>query len=153
MEEDPQAQSFSALHGHKAHLPSNMIDVIQPVQLRFVAGGVALQLRDALLNRLPEPQTHLEAILSSELSGHQEHLGTGMLQAEFRFAGGLRFSLLLPILLKRSNPRQITVSRAHAQFGNRPAVTLCPKTKQLPVTFFTRDHVPRSTAPRSRIDD
>jgi len=74
IEEDPQAQSFCALHGHKAHLPANMVDVVQQVQLRFVASGVNLQLRDALLNRLPEPQTHLEAFLSSALSGHEYNL-------------------------------------------------------------------------------
>jgi hypothetical protein len=71
IEKDSQAQSFAALHGHKAHLPANMVNVNQQVQSRFVASGVALQLRDALLNRFPEPQTHFEAFLSSALSGHE----------------------------------------------------------------------------------
>jgi hypothetical protein len=66
-----------------------------------------------------------------------------MTETEDRFAGGLKFFLMLPILLKRSYLRQITVSRNHAQFGNRPVVTACPKTRQLPVT---RD-------PQSMIDD
>jgi hypothetical protein len=72
IKEDPQAQSFGALHGHKAHLPANMVNVIQPVQLRFVACGVALQLRNSILNRLPEPQTHVEAFLCSALTGHDK---------------------------------------------------------------------------------
>jgi hypothetical protein len=118
IQEDPQAQSLCALHGHKAHLPANMVDVVQPVQLRFVASGVALQLRDALLNRFPEPQAHFETFLSSALSRHEEHLGTEMLEAEDRFAGGLKFFLLLPILLRHSHLRQITMSRNHAHFGN-----------------------------------
>jgi hypothetical protein len=71
IEEDPQAQSFCALHCYKAHLPANMVNVIQQVQSRFVAAGVALQLRDALFNRFPEPQTHFEAFLSSALTGHE----------------------------------------------------------------------------------
>jgi hypothetical protein len=71
IEEDPQTQSFGALHGYKAHLPANMVNVIQQVQSRFVATGVALQLRDAVLNRLPEPQAHIEAFLSSALTGHE----------------------------------------------------------------------------------
>jgi hypothetical protein len=134
IQEDPQAQSFAALHSHKAHLPANMVDVIQQVQSRFVASGVALQLRDTLLNRFPEPQAHFEAFLSSALSGHKEHLGTGMPEAETRFAGGFKFFLMLPILLKLSHLRQITESRNHAQFGNGPVVTFCPTTRQLLVT-------------------
>src|ERR1700722_5007518 len=111
-----------------------MVDVIQHVQSRFVATGVALQLRDALLNRLPEPQTHFEAFLSSALSGHKEHIGTGMPEAENRFAGGLKLFLMLPILLKLSHLRQITMSRTHAQFGNCPVVTFCPSPRQFLVT-------------------
>ncbi len=51
------------------------------------------------------------------------------------FADGLKLFLLLPILLKLSHLRQITVSHNHAQFGNDPEVTVCPETGQLPATF------------------
>jgi hypothetical protein len=50
------------------------------------------------------------------------------------FAGGLKSFLLLPILLRHSYLRQITVSRNHAQFGNGPVVTVCPTTRRLLVT-------------------
>jgi hypothetical protein len=115
IEEEPQAESLGALNGHKAHLTANMIDVIQPVQLRFVVIGVALQSRDAFLNGLTEPRTDLESILGNALNGHEEHLGAGMTEAEVFFAGGLKFPLLLPILPKHPSLRQITASR---NFGN-----------------------------------
>jgi hypothetical protein len=41
-----------------------------------------------------------------------------MREAENHFAGGFKCFLLLPILPRRSFPRQITVSRNVAQFGN-----------------------------------
>jgi len=66
------------------------------------------------------------------------------------FAGGLKLFLLLPILLKLSHLRQITVSRNHAQFGNGPVVTACPKTRQLPVTS---DQSPAIQDPRSMTRD
>jgi hypothetical protein len=71
IEEEPQAESLGALNGHKAHLTANMIDVIQPVQLRFVVIGVALQSRDALLNGLTEPRTDFESFLGSALDRHE----------------------------------------------------------------------------------
>ncbi len=40
IEEEPHAESLGAFDGHKAHLPANMVDVVQPVQLRFVVIGV-----------------------------------------------------------------------------------------------------------------
>jgi hypothetical protein len=39
--------------------------------LRFVVIGVAVQSRDALLNRLPEPRTDFESILGSALDRHE----------------------------------------------------------------------------------
>ena len=111
IEEEPQAESLGAFDGHKAHLTANMVDVIQPVQLRFVVIGVAVQSRDAFLNGLTEPRTDLESILGGALSGHDEHLGAGMPEAEILFARGLKFFLLLPILPKHPSLRQITASR------------------------------------------
>jgi hypothetical protein len=99
------------LNGHKAHLTANMVDVLQPVQLRFVVIGVAVQSRDALLNRLPEPRTDFESILGSALDRHEEHLGSEMTQAGTFLLCGLKFLLLLPILPKHPPLRQITASR------------------------------------------
>ncbi len=65
------------------------------------------------------------------------------------FAGGLKLFLLLPIVLKLSHLRQITESRNHSQFGNGPVVTLCPKTRRLPVT---PDQSPMTNDPRSMRD-
>jgi hypothetical protein len=70
IEEEPHAQCFGALHGYQAHLPAKMINVVQPIQLSLVVIGVALQPRDALLNRLPELRGDLESFLSGELNGH-----------------------------------------------------------------------------------
>jgi hypothetical protein len=88
-----------------------MVDVLQPVQLRFVVIGVALQSRDALLNRLPEPRTDFEAFLGSALDRHESTSERESLEAEVFFAGGLKFLLLLPILPKHPSLRQITASR------------------------------------------
>jgi hypothetical protein len=70
IEEQPQAESFGAFNGHKAHLTAHVVDVIQPVQLRFVVIGVAFQPSDALFNGLTEPRTDLESILGSALDRH-----------------------------------------------------------------------------------
>jgi hypothetical protein len=115
VEEDAHAQRLGALHGHEAHLPANMVDVVQPVQLRFVAIGIPFQARDALLDRLPEPRTDLEAFLGAALDGHGKHLGAGFPEAESFLILGLKFLPLLPILTKRHSLRQITES---PNFGN-----------------------------------
>jgi hypothetical protein len=73
-----------------------------------------------------------------------------MSDAGNRSAGSLKYFLLLPILLKLSHLRQITVSRNHAQFGNDPVVTVCPKTRQLPVT---RGQSPAIQNPRTMTRD
>ncbi len=116
IEEDPHAQGLGALNGYKAHLPANVVDVDQPVQLRFVVIGIPFQAGNTLFDRLPESRTNLEAFLGGALDGHGKHLGAGVPEAERFFACGLKFFPMLPILPKRAFLRQITAS---PNFGNR----------------------------------
>ncbi len=58
-------------------MSTNMVDVVQPVQLGFVIHGVPFETRNALLDCLPEPRADLEILLGGALSGHREHLGEG----------------------------------------------------------------------------
>jgi hypothetical protein len=116
IEEEPHAQGLGALNGYQAHLPANVVDVVQPAQLRFVVIGIPFQTVDALLDRLPESRTNLEAFLSGALAGHGKHLEAGVSEAGRFFACGLKFLPMLPILPKRGSLRQITAS---PNFGNR----------------------------------
>jgi len=114
IEEEPHAQCLSTLDGHKVHMATDMVDVVEPVQLRFIVIGVPLQPRDAFLNHLPEARADLEAFLGGTLNGHEPHLAAGI-PAAGNFLGGLKFLLLLPILSKCHFVRQITRLR---NFGN-----------------------------------
>jgi len=89
-------------------MPANVVDVIQPLQLRLVVIGIPFQARNPLLNRLPEPRTDLEAFLGRALDSHGKHLGAGTPEAGNYLACGLKFFQLPPILPKRRSLRQIT---------------------------------------------
>jgi hypothetical protein len=121
------------LNGYQTHLPANMVDVVQPVQLRFVAIGILFQALDPPLDRLPELRTDLEAFLGGALDSHGKHLGAEVPEAGKFFACGLKFLPMLPILAKRGLLRQITTSSI--------LVTGCPKSGQFSVQssqFFGR---------------
>jgi hypothetical protein len=85
IEENPHAQSLGTLDGHQPHLPANMVDIIQPIQLRFIVSRIALQAGNSLLEDLAESRTDFEAFLNSELKVHQLHLGAGMPEAQIFF--------------------------------------------------------------------
>ncbi len=75
IEEEPHAQGLCALHGDEAHLPANMVDVIEQGQLSFVVCGVPLKARNPLFNGLAEPGTDFEALLrGASESSWQAHL-------------------------------------------------------------------------------
>jgi len=63
IEEEAHAQGLGALNGYEAHLPANMVDIVQPIQLRIVVIGVPFQARNTLLDRLAKAGADLEAFL------------------------------------------------------------------------------------------
>jgi hypothetical protein len=145
IEEESHAKCFCALNGYEPHLPANMVNVVQPVQLCFVLIGVAFQTRDALLNGAAKPWTDLESILGRALHSHREHLGTGMPEAENHSARGLKVFLLLPILSKHPTLRQITASRnlGNVLSGNETVVGLsCAVSAAKPNPFLRTGNFP-----------
>jgi hypothetical protein len=111
VQEDPHAQGLGAFCSHQTHLPADVIDVVEPVQLRLVVRGIPFQARDSLFNRLAEPRADLEAFLGGAIGDHGWHLGAGMLESADLCGRGLKFFSLVPILTKAERIRQITVSR------------------------------------------
>jgi hypothetical protein len=100
-----------------------VIDVVEPLDLRFVIFGALIEARNPFFHRSPEPRTDLEAFPDAALDGHALHLAVGRrLEAEAFFASGLKISRSLPILTKPGIARQIT-------FGPT-SVIHCLKTRQ-----------------------
>ncbi|SPE29013.1 hypothetical protein SBA5_70103 [Candidatus Sulfotelmatomonas gaucii] len=99
------------MRSHQAHLPPDVVYVVQSIQLRFVGIGIVFQARNALLDGLTEPRADLKAFLGGALNGHGEYLQAEFTEAEEFLAHSLKFFPLVPILTKHSSPRQITASR------------------------------------------
>jgi hypothetical protein len=75
IEKQPHAQSIGPLHGHEPHLPADMVAVFQQAHLRLVVFGIALQLRDPLLDGAAKPGADLKAIVAGTVGDHGNLLG------------------------------------------------------------------------------
>jgi hypothetical protein len=116
IEKDPHAQRLGALRGHQAHLSADVIDVIEPLDLRFVKCGALLKACNPLLNRSQKPRTDFEAFLDAALEGHAMHLAVEKNRRTERFlVFQLKISRLLPILTRR---RESPPDHVWPDFGN-----------------------------------
>jgi hypothetical protein len=115
VEEDPHAQGFGALHSHQPHLSANVIYVVDPIHLCLVVRRIPVQARDSLFDGLTEPRADLKAFLSGAIQSHGGFLGAGLFEAADFSHCNLKFSSLVPMLVKDACSRQITTPRI---FGN-----------------------------------
>jgi hypothetical protein len=75
VEDEPHAQCFGPLEGHKPHLPADVIAVHQLGNLRFVDLGVFLQARNPLFDIVAKPGADLKIFTDSTIGRHGVLLG------------------------------------------------------------------------------
>jgi hypothetical protein len=91
IEETAHAQSFSALNGNQAHVAPQVVAVAELGQKRFVAGRIAFESSDAILNRVAESKTDFESVTNircGSIEGHRELSGLDSLQDSEQSAQG-----------------------------------------------------------------
>ena len=77
LQAEAHAKCFRALHGDQAHLSADVVSVFKPRNLCFVVIGVALQVLNAVFERLAESGADFEAILQGGIVHHGRHLWSG----------------------------------------------------------------------------
>jgi hypothetical protein len=69
------------LRSHQPHLSANVIDVVEPVQLRLVVCRISRQACDSFFDGLTETRTDLKAFLGGAIRSHCGLLGAGLPEA------------------------------------------------------------------------
>jgi len=82
IEKEPHAQSFGALHSHQAHLPPDMVAILEQGDLRLVVSRIFLEPRNPLFNGLAKSGTDFIAFIGDTVGDHGKILGVGVSEAE-----------------------------------------------------------------------
>jgi hypothetical protein len=70
VQKQPHAKRFSPLHGHKPHLPPNVVTIYKVPYLRLVKGCISFQSPDPVFNGAAKSGADLKAIVGNAAGDH-----------------------------------------------------------------------------------
>jgi hypothetical protein len=83
IEKESHAQGLCTLHRNQAHLPANVIAVVDPRHKGLVGFGITLEPGDAVFNRLAKARADLITFMGGEVADHGNLLWSESVGSKF----------------------------------------------------------------------